>query len=90
MSNMVNFRADPKEIAAIDRAAEQLGMNRSDFIRQAIKQYIQQAPEVAVSVRTSRNGQCIEGKAIRDCTVKLMQKNAAGVQQCMVCGKKGR
>lgn len=87
---MINFRAEPNELAAIDNAARQLGLNRSDFIRRAINDYLGREREVAVEVRTSRNGECIEGKQIRDCTMKSMQKQANGVQMCVVCGKKGR
>lgn len=89
-SKMMNFRAKPHEVDLIDQAARSLGMNRSQFIRNAVQLAIAAYKDrgqvrVAVEVPASKGAGCKEGD-VRGCTLAQWSKLPTGVQVCSTCG----
>lgn len=87
MSNMVNFRMKQSELEAIDAVANRLGVTRSDFIRDAVKERIaRHVSESPVAIPSGPSQGCKGGGNPRACQIKQLAKLATGVKVCTVCG----
>ncbi len=81
-SKMVNFRATEGELNQIDKAAAQLGLSRSDFIKQALKNFLGGTPKPAVPAGPV----CVTGVGFPKCQSAVWVKVQGGAKLCQTCG----
>lgn len=94
-TKMINFRLREEDLPRLDAAAERAGMSRSDFIRQAVTEYVARLDgrqgALAAEGKRGKAKPRAEGLKFEDCpknpACQLVRLNT-GVKACRVCGRK--
>lgn len=90
-STMLNFRAKDHWVDRLDAAAERLGQNRSDFMRQALEQRVEEVLGGApIQARQNRAAPKVAKVAKSGCPHPKTTKLPTGIKLCQSCGAKLR
>lgn len=88
---MVNFRLRDEDVLRIDAAARQLGLSRSDFIRRAVSEFLQDVAGGTEVGIVGKRGKAKEKAAYMDANCPrnpycMFVKEASGSRICRTCG----
>lgn len=91
-SVMINVRLSRAEVARLDKAAEQAGISRSDFMRQAIEHELARRGDKGSVTGVKVRGKAKKSKFPYDNCPKGPQcqfaRTVTGIQVCGTCGNK--